>query len=171
MNAGGKISGLKNTASTFWGERNQRERNMLVAALMVIVFGLFYLLLIDPAVSGRNDLEKRLPVLRQQAAEVQAMAKEASSLAGRASAAPSVVLTQESLQASLTRKGLKPQSVVLTGDNAKVQLSAVSFAGTIDWLDELRRTARVSVVDANIEAQTQPDMVNATLTLRQQKSE
>jgi general secretion pathway protein M len=99
------------------------------------------------------------------------MAREASGLAGRASAAPAVVLTQESLEASLARKGIKPQSVVLTGEIAKVQLSAASFAGTIDWLDELRRTAKVSVIDANVEAQAQTDIVNATLTLRQQKSE
>ncbi|MDB5727951.1 MAG: type secretion system protein [Noviherbaspirillum sp.] len=171
MSAGGKLGELKNAASTFWDARNQRERNMLVAALIVIVVGLFYVLLIDPAVSGRKDLETRLPALRQQAAEVQAMAREASGLAGRASAAPAVVLTQESLEASLARKGIKPQSVVLTGEIAKVQLSAASFAGTIDWLDELRRTAKVSVIDANVEAQAQTDIVNATLTLRQQKSE
>jgi general secretion pathway protein M len=171
MNASGKISGLKNTASSFWAERNQRERTMLVAAMIVLVAGLFYVLLIDPAVSGRKDLEQRLPVLRQQAAEVQAMAREASGLAGKSSAAPAVVLTRESLEASLARKGLKPQSVVLAGDSVKVQLNAASFAGMVDWLEEMRRTARVSVLDASVETQTQPDTINATLTLRQQKSE
>jgi general secretion pathway protein M len=164
----GKVNGLKQSVSTFWSERNQRERNMLLAAMMVVVFGLFYMLLIDPAMSGRKDLEKKLPALRQQAAEVQAMAKEASRLSGK-TAAPAATVTKESLEASLARKGLKPQSVALTGEIVKVQLSSASFAGTIDWLDEMQRTARLSVVDANIETQAQPDTVNAILTLRRQR--
>jgi general secretion pathway protein M len=161
---------LKQSLSTFWGERNQRERSMLVAAIAVVVAGLFYMLLIDPAVSGRQMLEKRLPALRQQAAELQAMAKDATALSGKA-AAPTAAVTRESLEASLTRNGLKPQSVSLTGDLAKVQLSSASFAGITDWLDEMQRTARLSVAEATIEALAQADMVNATLTLRQQRSE
>lgn len=165
MNPLGKVNGLKQAVSTFWGERNQREQAMLSVAMLVIVLGLFYMLLIDPAMSGRQDLEKKLPALRQQAAEVQAMAKEASGLAGK-TAAPPATVTKESLEASLARKGLKPKSVSLTGEIVKVQLASASFAGTIEWLDEMQRTARLSVVDANFDAQEQPDSVNATLTLR-----
>jgi general secretion pathway protein M len=166
MKAPAKVNGVKQSASTFWSERNQRERNMLTLAIVVILAGLFYLLLIDPAASGRKDLEKKLPALRQQAAEVQAMAKEATELAGKTAAAPPAAVTRESLEASLTRKGLKPQNLSVTGEMVKLQLAAVSFADTIDWLDEMQRTARLSVVDANFDAQTQPDTVNATLTLR-----
>lgn len=161
-----KMNSLKQSASTFWSERNQRERTMLTVAFAVIVVGLFYVLLIDPALSGRQDLEKKLPALRQQAAEVQAMAKEATALAGKTAAAPAAPATRESLQASLTRKGLKAQNVSVTGELVKVQLTGVSFAGTVDWLDEIQRTARLSVVDATVDAQAQPDTVNATLTLR-----
>jgi general secretion pathway protein M len=58
----------------------------------------------------------------------------------------------------------------VTGEIVKVQLSSASFAGTIDWLNEMQRTARLSVVDATIDSQAQPDTVNATLTLRLQRS-
>jgi general secretion pathway protein M len=168
MNPGGKVNGLKQAVSTFWGERNQRERSMLSAAIAVVVLGLFYMLLIDPALSGRKDLEKKLPTLRLQAAEVQSMAKEASGLASKP-AAPAAVVTRESVEASLTRKGLKPQNLSVTGEIVKVQLASASFAGIVDWLVEMQRTARLSVVEANIDAQAQPDTVNATLTLRQQR--
>ena len=164
------MNGLQQTLSTFWSERNQRERTMLAIAIAVVVAGLFYMLLIDPAVSGRETLQKRLPALRQQAAELRAMAKEATTLSGK-TAAPATTVTKESLEASLTRKGLKPQSVSLTGELAKVQLTSASFAGLVDWLNEMQQTARLSVIDANIEALAQADMVNATLTLRQQKGE
>jgi general secretion pathway protein M len=170
MSMTGKLNGLKQSWSGFWQARNKRERTMLSAAIVVIVVGLFYALLIDPPLSGRENLQKRLPALRQQSAEMQGMAKDAAALSGKP-ATPAPVLTRQSLEASLTKKGLKPESVSLTGDTAKIQLAAVSFAGTVEWLDEMQRTARVSVTDAVFSALEKPDMVNATLTMRQQRSE
>lgn len=170
MNAATQLSGLKTSLSTFWNARNKREQNMLLAAIAVVVVGLIYVLLIDPALSGRADLEKKLPALRQQAAEVQSLAKEAGALSGKASTPPPAI-TRESIEASLERKGLKAQSVSLTGELAKVQLNGVSFSSTVEWLTEMQRTSRVSVVDAIVEAQSQPDTVNASLTLRQQRGE
>lgn len=164
------LHGIRQSAAAFWSERNQREQNLLAIALAVIVFGLLYVLLIDPALSGRTDLEKQLPGLRQQAAEVQALAREAGPAAAKA-VAPAPPMTRDSIESSLTRRGLKPQSVTLSGDLAKVQLNGASFASTIQWLDEMHKTARVAVVEANIEVQPQPDTVNATFSLRQQRSE
>jgi general secretion pathway protein M len=164
------VNGLKQSLSTFWSERNKRERNMLSTAIAVVVLGLIYALLIDPALSGRRDLEKKLPTLRQQAAEVQALSKEASALSGKA-APPAPAMTRESLETSLARKGLKAQSISLSGELAKVQLNAAPFSGMVEWLAEMQKTARLSVVDAVVEAQAQPDTVNANLTLRQQRSE
>jgi general secretion pathway protein M len=167
---GARMAGVKQSATAFWNQRNKRERTMLSVAFAVIALGLFYFLLIDPALSGRQDLEKKLPALRQQAAEVQAMARQAGTQTSRA-ARPVPALTRESLETSLSGKGLKAQNVGVTGELAKVQLNGVSFAGVIDWLADVQRSARLSVVDANIEAQGKPDSVNAALTLRQQRSE
>lgn len=161
---------LKQTLSTFWNERDQRERNMLIAAIVVIMAALYYMLFIDPALTGRRDLDKQLPVLRQQAAEMRAMSKDVAALSAKTTA-PVPALTRESLEASLVGKGLKSQNLSLTGDLAKVQLNSVSFAAMVDWLDEMQRSARVSVLDAKVDALPQADTVNATLTLRQQRSE
>jgi len=172
-NSSARAAGLKQSFTDFWSARNKRERNMLIAAAVVIVCGLVYVLLIDPALSGRKTLEKTLPALRQQAAEVQSLSKEAAASGNVASAntPPPPPMTRDSLEASLASKGLKPQNLTVTGELAKLQLNGVSFAATIEWLTELQRNARVSVVDAVIEPQTQQDTVNATLTLRQQKQE
>lgn len=173
-----RASGLKQGFSTFWNARNKRERNMLSIAAAVVVLGLLYALFIDPALSGREALERRLPALRQQSAEVQALAKEAaaSGAAGatanaNANTPPPPPITRERLEASLSEKGLKAQNLSLNGELARVQLAGVSFAGTVEWLAELQRTSRVAVVDAVVEAQAQPDTVNATLSLRQQKAQ
>lgn len=168
----GRASGLQQAFSGFWNERNQRERRMLSLAAAVVVLGLLYALLIDPALSGRADLEKRLPAMRQQAAEVQALARQAANApAAATNTAPAPPMTRESLEASLSRKGIKAQNLSVTGELAKAQFSGVSFAALVDWLTELQGVPRISVLDANVEAQAQPDTVNATLTLRQQRGE
>lgn len=168
MSVPGVMNRASQSISDLWSARNARERAMLTAAIAVVGLGLVYALLIAPAVSGRAQLSKNLPVLRAQVAQMQALAEEAAKLSGKTSSAIAPV-SKESIEAVLTRKGLKAQSVGVTGDGVRVQLSSVSFSGLLDWLDDMQKTASLSVVDANIVGLAQPDMVNATLTLRQPK--
>lgn len=170
MNATERINHLKQNAATFWNGRNKREQNMLAVGIAAVLIALIYALLLDPAMSGRKDLEKKLPALRQQSAEVQSMAREVQAM-GQKSAAPPPALTRESVESSLASKGLKPQNLAVTGELIKAQLNGASFSAITDWLTEIQRTMRVSVLDANIEAQQQVDVVNANLTLRQQRSD
>lgn len=164
------MNGFKESFAAFWRERNARERAMLMLAAAVVALALIYAVLLAPAVSGRAQLEKNLPALREQAAEMRALAQQAAQFANR-SAAPRPALTRESVEAALARRALKAQNLVVSGDMVKLQLAAVSFAATLDWLDEMQKTAGLTIVDTNIVAQPQPDTVNATLTLRQQRSE
>lgn len=159
----------------FWAARNMRERAMLSVAAGVVIFAVFYLLLIAPALSGRSQLNKNLPELRQQAARMQALATEAATLAekntvagnpGWAGGAAPPPMSAENIAALLARNGLKAQSVMLGSDSAKVQLASVSFAGTLNWLDDMQKSMQLFVTEANIVALVQPDMVNATFTLR-----
>lgn len=160
------LSRSKQTFGEFWAARDARERALLVTAAVAIVLGLTYALLIDPALGGRERLNRSLPELRQQIAQLQSLAQEAAMYTGKA-ASPAAAMTGESINAALTAKGLKPQSVTLTGDLVKVQLAAASFAGMLNWLDEIQKTARLLVIEANIVVQDKPDTVNAVLTLRQ----
>jgi len=166
MNLTSLLNQSRQSLSDFWMVRDARERAMLAAAAVAAVFGLFYALLIGPALTGRDQLNKNLPELRQQVAQLQALAKEAATLSGNP-ASPVAAISEESIKAALARKNLKPQSVMVTGDLVKVQLVSASFAETLGWLDDMQKTARLSIVDANIVALAQPDMVNVTLTLRQ----
>lgn len=170
MNLTGLLNQSRQSFSEFWAVRDARERAMLAVAALVVTIALAYALLIDPALSGRNRLNKNLPELRQQVAQLQALSKEAAAFSGK-SAAPLIAMSKENIEKALAQNGLKAQSVVLSGDYAKVQLSAVSFAGTLNWLDNMQSAALLSVVDANIVALAQPDLVNATFTLRQQRND
>jgi len=162
---------LKQSATAFWAERNQRERTMLLVAGVVVVIALFYLVLIAPAMSGRADMTKRLPALRQQAAELQALSKDTAALSTKASA-PVTKITRENVEASLSRQGLKAQNIVFAGeDTVRLQFTGASFSTLVSWFDHVQRSARVSVIDATIDPQTQPDTVNAGVTLRQQSAQ
>lgn len=178
MNPAGLLDQSRQSFSEFWAARNARERMTLVAAALVVTFGLVYALLIDPALAGRKQLNNNLPVLRQQVAQMQALSKEAAALSEKLAqplagkpGSPWTAMSKENIEAALARNGLKPQNVTLTGDYAKVQLATASFAGTLNWLDDMQKSALLSVVDANIVALDKPDMVNATFTLRQPRNE
>ncbi len=166
----GILKSYKESLAAFWQQRDARERAMLILAGTVIAAALIYAVLIEPAVSGRAQLEKSLPSLRLQAAEMQMLARQAAQFANPA-AAPAPPVSRESIEAALARKGLKAQNIVASGDLIKVQLASASFAATLDWLDEMQKTARLLVVDTNFTALTGLDTVNATLTLRQQKND
>jgi general secretion pathway protein M len=170
MNLTGFLDSSKLSFSEFWAARDARERAMLTAAAAVVIFALVYALLIAPALTGREQMNRNLPQLRLQVAQLQALAKQAETLSGKPATAVAT-LSRENIEAALARSGLRPQSVISTGDYTKVQLAAVSFASTLTWLEEMQKTALLFVVDAEIVALAQADMVDAILTLRQARNE
>ncbi|MEG1054545.1 MAG: type II secretion system protein GspM, partial [Janthinobacterium sp.] len=62
---------------------------------------------------------------------------------------------------------LAPQSLSMTGEYARVQLTGVPFASVMLWLDGLRREGRIAVQEAKITAQGKAGLVDASLTLHQ----
>jgi general secretion pathway protein M len=160
------LQNLRAQAAAFWQVRTEQERKLLAVGGAVVGLVLFYSLLIDPALSGRDKLRKQLPELRQQEAEMQALAREAASLQGQSNIAPPP-MTRDSLNAGLSARGLNPQSVNVTGEYAKLQFNGAQFAGLVAWLDAVRTESRINVAEAAITAQDTPGVVNATLTLRQ----
>ena len=156
--------------STFWSARTAQERKMLSAAIVVIVLAGIYALLIEPAWTGRHQLSKELPVLRQQVAQLQALKIEATTLANK----PAVLLptiTQESLDNSLANKGLKPQELNLFGDRVQVSFSSASFTSTLGWLADIQNDLLLVVIESDIKALKQPNMIDASITLHQQRNE
>ena len=170
MNAAANLRQVRESAASFWNDRSLQERKQLLVISSVILLALVYLLLIDPALSGRARLQKGMPLLRQQSADTQQLAREAAALSASVPPPPPV-LSRENIDASLSSRGLKAQSIVVTEEVVRVQMPSASFAALVDWFDEMQKTQRLSVIDASITALAASDMVSATLTLRQQKSE
>ncbi len=165
-----RLRGPQQALTSFWEQREPRERLILSVGILAVLLALLYLLLIEPALNGRTQLKKNLPVLRQQAASFQAQAREAAALAGKGmSNVPAI--TSARLEASLAGRGMRAQNISVTPDLIRLQLPSVSFAELLAWLNEMQKSSRLSVVESNIVAQEAVDTVNATLTLRQQKAE
>jgi general secretion pathway protein M len=166
MSAASNIGQLKERLAVYWIARTEQERKFLAAGAAVAVLALVYVLFVGPALDGRAQLQKALPDLRQQAAQLQAMAQEAGALAHQ----PAVQLTpmtRDSLTASLAARSIVPQSLSMTGEYAKLQLNNVSFANLVTWLDTQRRENRITVQDASISANATAGQVDASLTLHQ----
>ena len=160
------IAQYRERANALWLARTEQERRFLTIGGGVVLLALLYLVLVAPAVEGRAQLRRALPQLRQQAAELQAMAQEATALA-HAPVAQVAPLGRDAVNASLGGRGLTPQSLSMTGEYIKLQLNNVSFANLAAWLDEQRRANRVLVQDAVVTALPVAGQVDASLTLRQ----
>lgn len=158
----------------YWSQLHQRERRLLASVAILILLILIYLWLIQPAWDGRARLLKDMPALRQQSAEMRALTEKAVALSSQPAQRILVPLNKETLEIGLKSKGLTPQSIVISGDSAKIQMDSVDFAGLIDWLANVQSTAHWQVVDANVSALggvTQPGIVNATISLSHQSHE
>ncbi|MGB8517741.1 MAG: type II secretion system protein GspM, partial [Gallionella sp.] len=155
------ITKLQLSVNAFWSVRDARERKLLLIAAAFIVVVLYYLLLIAPALAGREKLKLALPQLHEQVAQMQAMSVAATSLSSQAQTTVPT-MSKETLSNSMSAHGLSASGVSMVGDSAQVQLNNVSFAQTLAWLDELQKTARVSVSEAKFGALTKPDQVDAT---------
>lgn len=166
MSLGNTVGRARERAAAYWVARTEQERRYLTAGIVVVTLALVYMGLIEPAVEGRAQLQRSLPELRQQAAQLAGMADQARALAGQAPA-PVTPMTRDSLLASLTARGITPGSLTLTGEFARLQVSGVSFANLVAWLDAQRRENRIAVQEGTFSAQDPVGQVDANLTLRQ----
>jgi general secretion pathway protein M len=166
MSAASSIAQLKERLAIAWLARTEQERKYLAIGAALAALALVYALFIAPALAARAQLEKELPQLRIQNAQLRAMALEAGELA-RQPVAQVTPMTRDSLGASLAALSITAQSVTIAGEVARLQLSGVSFANLVSWLDAQRRENRIAVQESTVTALAAPGQVDATLTLRQ----
>lgn len=161
---------LREQAILYWSARTEQERKYLIVGAGIATGALVYSLFIEPAWTGKAKLERELPLLRQEAAELQALAQEATLLKSQP-AAQVTPMTRDSLTASLTARSITPGTLTVAGESAKLQVSNVSFANLYSWLDAQRRESRIMVVDGTVTALPAAGQVDVSLTLSQPRNE
>ncbi len=152
-----------------WNTRTAREQNFMLGAGVTIAAALFYLIMINPALEGRSQLQRTLPQLRLQAAQLHAMADDVAALP--AAVEQAALLSRQKLESTLRQHGLKAQSISISGDGVHLQFEDAPFAQLLECLATLQKTQQLAVSDASFSAQNKPGMVNANLQLSRQKNE
>lgn len=157
---------LKDTFNQFWDERQERERKYIMAASVTLLILLVYLIGIDPALTGESELSKSLPTLQQQAVEMQQMAKELAALPRPENLNE---VSRDSIETSLTKSNLKPQSLSVVDGVVRAQISSTSLAALQTWLLDVQKSSGLFVEDIKITA-LEEGLVSVTFTLRQSNS-
>ena len=160
---------LKQQFDIFWQGLAQRERTMVLTCALVILVALVYGLLLSPALSGRQQLRKDLPLLKQQVAEISDLSKQQAGLNASLSELTTPV-SREQLEAALGRRGIKAQTIAVNDDFVRVQIPAAAYANLMEWLVEMQKASRLTVEEAKLVALLESGQVSATLTLKQQKA-
>ena len=82
-----------------WKTLAGREKRLVGAALGIVVLAVVYLLMFEPAWTGRRQLQGELPTLRSQLAQMSALANEAR----RLGAVPKGAESPQAMRAALER--------------------------------------------------------------------
>lgn len=171
---GDAIARANDAWTVFWKARNRRERSMLMTAAAVCVFGLLYVLLIDPAVNGTASLRKSLPLLRQQAAQMRQLAAQVSRQPAQqtqegSEPAPPFTLTREALEASLRAAGLNANGIDVDERGARLQFASAPPSSLLAWLEQAQ-SQQLAVADAQIDMLSS-ETAKASLTLTRKEEE
>jgi len=139
-----KQSMLSLAWTDFWQQRNPRERGFLTLAFALIIAALVYLIALAPALKTIQTQEKAIPQLRQQVSEMNLLSDQYSQIASvmAQSVAP---VTREVLESSLQRRGIKVQSMAISEDIIRIQISTVSYSNLMEWLLEMQKVTRLTV--------------------------
>jgi general secretion pathway protein M len=164
-----KQSMMLDAAVSFWQQRNESERRWLTIGIATILAVFIYLLFVNPALSNRASLEKKIPQLRLQVAEMAVMSGQYAKIASEMTADVAPV-TREVLEASLQRRGIKAQTLTTADDVVRLQITAASYSNLMEWLLEMQKAARLTVEEIKLTTLNEVGQVSVVLTLKQQKS-
>lgn len=157
---------LINTLKSRWLELQPREQQVLRGSAVILGLLLFYMMVIDPVYSGRDDAEQRLRATSEafSAAQRQAFDLKAALSGPRAEGAGSLLAQiessaqQQDLRNALKR--LQPSG----NDQVQISLEGASYTQIIQWLSNLHGQG-VRVVQADIQVDRKTDLIAAQLLL------
>ncbi len=153
----------------FWAQRSSRERVVLgvLGLLLLVMFwveGVY-----APAQRHIAVLQQQLRQMHSEQAQLQLMAAEWKALRSQQHAAPlpSSQALEPLLRQALQSVGQERQGLSSEGKGQFVlEWKAAPFATLADWLDQVRRSARVVVLQAHVEPTVKTGEVNARLVLK-----
>ena len=146
----GRFEALKNR----WSELQHRDQLILRYSAVIVALLLFYLFIVDPVQSGRDDAEQRLRSAQEAYAVAQRQAsdlKDARSNAGAPQTGSLLTRVESSAQQQGLREALR--RLQPSGDNQiQVSLEGASYSQLMQWLSSLRQQGvRAQRVDIQLD--------------------
>ena len=158
----GQFEALKNR----WSELPARDQRILRYSAVIVGLLLFYLLVVDPVHSSRDDAEQRLRSAQEAYAVAQRQASDLKAAAsGSSTSSSGSLLTQ--VESSAQLQGLRNalQRLQPSGDNQiQVSLEGASYEQLMQWLSGLHRQG-VRAQRVDIQQDRNSDLLGAQLLL------
>ncbi|MBS1196328.1 MAG: type secretion system protein [Proteobacteria bacterium] len=151
-----------------WAELQNREQKMILAgalALGVILLGLF---VIAPWLSMQRQLDRDLPRLRANLAQMQVLANTARQAVSKTLPAADPAVVASEIRNSLAQSGLAPDDQKIQADaqgRLHLTLDNADFDTFLLWLDKAQKQHHLSVVSAKVNRTGSPGMAVIDLTL------
>ena len=157
-----RFDALKNR----WSELQPRDQRILRYSAVIVGLLLFYLFIVDPIQSGRDDAEQRLRSAQEAYAVAQRQASDLKAAAsGSATSNSGSLLTQ--VESSAQQQGLRNalKRMQPSGDNQiQVSLEGASYSQLMQWLSTLRQQG-VRAQRVDIQQDRASDLLGAQLLL------
>ena len=168
-NALGAVNDKIREVKRFFYGLGQREQNLIVGMLIVVVIAVVYLALMFPAQNSVTSASKKLEakqslLLWMQANEEQALAAGKSS-AGRSGGNSQNLLGDVNSLASryqITLQRYEPEGK----DKLRVWLEDVSFNNMVRWLHQLESQKGITVSSISLDSEKDPGLISAKLVLK-----
>ncbi len=152
------VARLGTDASRRWARLAPREQRLLGVGGIVIALSLIFLTMVEPAWTQYRRLQTQLPLLRTQAATVDALTTEARSLQRITGGKMSATETRQALIDSLQRAGLAAtvEDAQASGTEGALEVAVdqVSATSLMQWLESVPAQTRLQLTDAELERPT-----------------
>lgn len=158
----------------WWQSLQERERQLLAAAALIVIAALVFVTLVEPLTQKRQQLTQTLSAEKSMLGRLLEAAQKADTIRRRQAQAPSEISGRDQSLLSLIdgtaeRHGLKQhiKRVVPSGTNqASLAFDSVPFDNLIAYLVQLQLDFGVVVTRINTDKLAEPGLVRANLSLK-----
>ncbi len=152
----------------WWQSLEQRERYFVGGLGVFLGVFLFYMLLLEPLLTGAAEYREKVATAEQDLAWMQRVAPTLQRAGPREPAGQPQPITAQ-VDRTLRRFALRPANMQAVGDDGlRVRLDDASFDAIVGALGNLNAQLGVSVESASVRPGELTGTANATLTLRSQ---
>ena len=171
-----EIERLQSVLKAWWSKHSLRERRLLAAAAVTVMVALLWLFALEPALRTLHTARQQLPLMRNQAAQVGAIALEAQALRQTSAAVLEHGGLESKLHESLQRAGLA-QTVSAVAESSgpeaftwRIRVDNAHAGHFMQWLASVPDLMQLTVHNAaltraTIQGRDRPGHLSGTLVL------